>query len=196
MMNMMARRNRGVVVCAFALTAAAPAWVFASAAPMRGVRTRDVCILAFPDCRPCVTNTARSVTATSTRGSDSSDVVGAVARFHTALATGDSLGALALLAPDALVVESGTVETRAQYRADHLAADISYARAVTSTYTVVSLTVQGVAAWVTSTSVSQGQSGGRQVSGAGAELMVLRKGSAGWQIAAVHWSSRARRVGG
>ena len=38
---------------------------------------------------------------------DSATVVATVDRFHAAVAGGDSLGALALLAPDAVVLESG-----------------------------------------------------------------------------------------
>ena len=128
--------------------------------------------------------------------SDSSDVVDAVGKFHGALAAGDSAGALALLSADALIVESGAVETRADYRAHHLPADIEFARAVPSTRAVMRVTVQSDAAWVVSTSVSQGQANGRQVNSAGAELVVLRRGASGWQITAVHWSSRSRRNAG
>jgi ketosteroid isomerase-like protein len=138
---------------------------------------------------------ARAATGASTpaHASDSADVVGALAKFHGALAAGDTAGALALLGADALIVESGAVQTRADYQAHHLAADIEFARAVPSTRTVTRVTVQGDAAWVVSTSVTQGQTNGRQVNSAGAELAVLRRTGTGWQITAVHWSSRTRR---
>lgn len=126
--------------------------------------------------------------------SDSSDVVAAVRRFHDALAAGDSGAALALLSPDALILESGVVETRAEFRAHHLSADIEFARAVRSSRTVVRVTMNGDAAWVTSTSITQGQVGGRQVNSAGAELVVLRRIRGIWQIEAIHWSSRPRRA--
>jgi ketosteroid isomerase-like protein len=127
--------------------------------------------------------------------SDSSDVVATIARLHAALASGDSAGALAVLTTDALIVESGSVETRADYRAHHLPADIEFARAVPSTRTITRVTVQGDVAWVVSTSTSQGQVNGRAVNSTGAELTVLRRAAAGWQITAVHWSSRSRRAG-
>src|SRR5687768_2820649 len=38
---------------------------------------------------------------------DSADIVAVIERFHAALASGDSAGALALLAPDAVILESG-----------------------------------------------------------------------------------------
>lgn len=61
---------------------------------------------------------------------DSSAVVAAVGRFHSALAAGDTAAALALLATDAIIVESGAVQTRREYRAHHLAADVEFTRAV------------------------------------------------------------------
>jgi ketosteroid isomerase-like protein len=121
---------------------------------------------------------------------DSSDVLAVLTKFHASLAAGDSVTALALLAPDVLILESGGVETRAEYRTHHLPADIEFARAVPSTRTVVSLKVVGSAAWVVTTSVTKGQHNGRAVSSAGAELTTLHKGMKGWEITVIHWSSR------
>ena len=92
-----------------------------------------------------------------------------------------------------MIVETGGVETRADYRSHHLPADIKFAQAVPATRTVVRVTIQGEAGWIVSTSVSQGESNGRPVNLAGAELVVLRRGPSGWLITAVHWSSRNRR---
>jgi ketosteroid isomerase-like protein len=128
--------------------------------------------------------------------SDSADAVAALHRFHAALEKGDSAAALALLAPDVMILESGSIETLAEYRSHHLAADIEYAKAVPSKRTVMSVSVAGEAAWVASTSISQGQSGGRAVNSAGAELIVLKKVGADWKISAIHWSSRRRSTGG
>jgi len=124
---------------------------------------------------------------------DSAAVVGTVARFHAALAAGDSLAALAYLEDDAVVLESGGMETREEYRSHHLPADIAFARAVPSDRAPMRVRVEGDAAWVWSTSVAQGQYNGRPVNSAGAELIVLRRTDAGWKISAIHWSSRARR---
>ena len=126
--------------------------------------------------------------------SDSSDVVAVVASFHDALAAGDSSRALAALAQEVLILESGGIESRDEYRAHHLPADIQFARAVPSTRSVTRVTVIGDAAWVVSSSVTQGQNNGRAVNSAGAELVVLRRTTSGWQISAVHWSSRSRRT--
>ena len=124
--------------------------------------------------------------------SDSSAVAAAVARYHAAMASGDSAAALALLAPDVIVLESGGVETRDQYRAGHLPADIGFARAVPSQRSDIRVTIRGDAAWASSTSTSTGEYRGRQINSRGAELMVLSRESDGWKIRAIHWSSRSR----
>jgi ketosteroid isomerase-like protein len=130
--------------------------------------------------------------------SDSAAVARTITRFHDALTAGDSAGALALLAPDAAILESGGVETYDQYRAHHLPEDIGFARAVKSVRGTVSVTVRGDVAWASSTSTADGEYRGRAVRSAGAELMVLTRAPGsprgdGWRISAIHWSSRTRR---
>lgn len=124
---------------------------------------------------------------------DSAAVASVVARFHAALAAGDSAAALELLAPDAVILESGGIETREEYRSHHLPADIAFARAVKSVRSSVQVTVQGNAAWAASTSTTEGEFRGRPVNSSGAELMVLVRRGDSWRITAVHWSSRTRR---
>jgi ketosteroid isomerase-like protein len=126
---------------------------------------------------------------------DSSDVAAIVARYHAALASGDSVAALALLADDALVLETGSVETKSEYRSHHLPADIEFARAVPGQRSAITVRVRGDVAWASSTSTTQGEFRGRAVSSTGAELMVLSRERDGWKIRAIHWSSRARRAG-
>lgn len=128
------------------------------------------------------------------QSSDSATVVGVVASFHAALRTGDSATALALLDRDALILESGGSESRAEYRSHHLPDDIKFARAVHSKESLLHVAVNGSNAWVASTSVVDGTFEGRQIRSAGAELVVLRRTRAGWKIAAIHWSSRARKA--
>ena len=124
--------------------------------------------------------------------SDSAAVVTVLNQFHAALAGGDSTAALRLLAPDAVVLESGGSETLAEYRAHHLPADIAFARGVASTRALVRVGVAGEAAWVASTSTARGEFRGRTINSSGAELATLRRTSQGWQITAIHWSSRSR----
>jgi ketosteroid isomerase-like protein len=124
--------------------------------------------------------------------SDSADVLAVAAKFHASLAAGDSAGALALLATDVTILESGGIETLADYRAHHLSADIEYAKAVPSQRTVTLVRVIGDVAWVSATSTTQGEFRGRPVNSAGAELMVLSRDRGTWKIRAIHWSSRRR----
>jgi ketosteroid isomerase-like protein len=127
---------------------------------------------------------------------DSAAVVETVERFHAALAAGDSTGALALLGPDVVILESGGAETRDEYRSHHLAADIAFAQAVKSERGPMRAVVRGDAAWVTSTSTTTGEYRGRHVHSTGTELVVLSRTPEGWRISAIHWSSRARRTPG
>lgn len=131
--------------------------------------------------------------ASTVQSRDSADVAAAVHAYDRALSTGDSTAALALLAPDAVILESGGIETREEYRSHHLPGDIAFARAVPSQGGPVSVRVRGDVAWAWSTSTTQGEFRGRQINSSGAELMVLTRTAAGWKITAIHWSSRARR---
>lgn len=133
-------------------------------------------------------------TATSlpAQAHDSTAVAITVDRFHQALATGDSATAMNLLAPDAVILESGGMETRAEYRSHHLPADIAFARAVPRDRGPIRVTVRDDVAWATSTSVTRGEYRDREVNSSGVELMVLTRAPEGWEIAAIHWSSRAR----
>lgn len=121
---------------------------------------------------------------------DSAEVAETVRRFHDALASGDSASAMDLLAEDATILEAGGLETRAEYEAHHLGADIAFASAVPRERGEVAVTVEGDVAWAVSTSRAEGEFRGREVRSQGAELMVLRRGVSGWEIVAIHWSSR------
>jgi ketosteroid isomerase-like protein len=136
---------------------------------------------------------AAAQSSTAQAPTDSAAAAAVVERYHRALAVGDSAGALALLADDAVILESGDVESREEYRAHHLPADIAFARAVKGDRSAVRVTVRGDVAWATSTSTSKGQYRGRAINSAGAELVVLARDADGWKISAIHWSSHSRR---
>lgn len=116
-----------------------------------------------------------------------------VDRFHAALAAGDAKSATDLLALDAVILESGELESRRQYLDHHLAADIKFAQSARSTRSNLQVTHLGEVAWVTSTSVTAGNHEGKPLNLAGAELMVLSRVGNGWLIRAIHWSSRKAR---
>ena len=142
---------------------------------------------------PAISASEMTMTSIAAPG-DSSDAAAAVAAFHDALVRGDSLAVLGLLAPDVIIMEAGGIETLTEYRSHHLSGDIAYARAIPGVHSLRGVVIQGNTAWVSSTSVTEGQFNGRAVNSAGAELVVLsrKRAHALWMIRAVHWSSRRR----
>jgi ketosteroid isomerase-like protein len=136
--------------------------------------------------------TAMAQHAAHHAASDSARVAATVEQFHAALSAGDSAAALALLADDVMILESGGVETRNEYRSHHLPGDIAFARAVKSERTLLQLRVQGDVAWVSSSSATRGTYRERPIDSLGAELMVLRRSGDRWLISSIHWSSRRR----
>ena len=120
------------------------------------------------------------------------EVEAVVSAYHEALAAGDSVGALALLADDVVILESGGMETKEHYRSGHLAGDMRFAQAVPRERGAMSVEVLGDVAWAWSTSVTTGRMGEREIDAQGAELMVLAREDGVWRIKAIHWSSRAR----
>ncbi len=124
---------------------------------------------------------------------DSAAVAGTVRAFHEALARGDSSAALGLLADDAVILEGGGRESRDEYRAHHLPADMQFAAALPAQRGPIRVVLDGDVAWATSTSETRGTWREREVNSAGAELMVLTRRGTEWAIRAVHWSSRTRR---
>ncbi len=129
----------------------------------------------------------------STGSPDSAAVMAAVDAYHAALTTGDSSAVDRLLAPGAVILESGGVETRAEYLGGHLRGDIAFAQGVPRERGPITVRVNGDVAWASSLSITQGEYRGRDINSASAELMVLERTTTGWKIVAIHWSSRARR---
>lgn len=127
---------------------------------------------------------------TMDHGSDSAAVAQVVERFHDALASGDSAAALALLAEDARILEGGGVETREEYSAHHLPADMAFAAAMERERGSLRVQVRGDVAWATSTSRVRGTFREREIDSRGAELVVLSRSGGQWLIEAIHWSSR------
>jgi ketosteroid isomerase-like protein len=121
--------------------------------------------------------------------SDAEAITAAVNGFHDALHRSDSTAALNLLTPDAIILESGSSQTREEYAREHLAEDIAFVRAVPGTRSRLSIKQEGNVAWTTATTQSVGTFSGREVNSAGVELMVLTRTELGWRIRAIHWSS-------
>lgn len=124
---------------------------------------------------------------------DSVAVVRVLDEFQAALKAGDSLAVLRLLAPDAIILEAGGIESLTEYRSHHLPADIGFSRATERKPGPVRVRVAGAVAWAWSTAETTGTLQGQAVNSLGAELAVLTRTSSGWRLQAVHWSSRRRR---
>jgi len=134
-----------------------------------------------------------SGTAQGMSGSDGAGAVAAVEAYHHALQAGDSAAVRDLLADDVVVLESGGMESRAEYLSHHLPGDMAFAAAVTREPGDHQVTVQGDVAWVTSMSRTTGTYRDRAIDSRGAELMVLTRQEGRWRIRAIHWSSRQNR---
>ena len=150
---------------------------------------RTATILAIGACAIAGIPKASQAQATTT---DSIAVSEALRHFHDALTRGDSAAALALLADDAVVLEAGSIESRTEYRGHHLPADIRFVAAVPAKAGPLQVVLAGDVAWVISTSEVAGTFEGRAINSIGAELAVLTRTAKGWQIRAIHWSSRRR----
>lgn len=124
---------------------------------------------------------------------DSAAVAEIVRRFHTALEDADSATVLALLSDDAVILESGSVEMKPEYRTHHLPQDIRFAGITQRKSGPVRVVVNGDVAWASSRSTSQLTLPERSAPSQTAELMVLVRTPAGWRISAIHWSSRTLR---
>lgn len=120
---------------------------------------------------------------------ESTDAAATVEAFHNALAHGDGKAAMNLLAADALILESGSVETRADYESDHLPEDIRFAQAIPDNRSDVRVQIDGNTAWLTSRSRAEGSFEGKPINSVGVELVILTKTPEGWRIRAIHWSS-------
>lgn len=116
--------------------------------------------------------------------------VDVVTGFHAALTQGDTAAALALMADDVVVFESGSVESsRAEYAAHHLLADAAFSAAVKRELVSRDSGQAGDLAWVMSTEKITGEFRGRTINSRSLESMLLRRIDGNWRIAHIHWSS-------
>jgi ketosteroid isomerase-like protein len=161
-------------------------WRAASAAvidspPMRHLRllVTSLCVLILGACASAPADDPAGVTAT-------------VEAFYGAMKAGDNAAAMQTLAADAVFIEGGRLETRAEYESNHLPADIEFERAVTGKRSPLQITFNGNTAWVIATTEFEGTFEGSPVNFVSAQLMVLTRDNGPWTIRTVHWSSYRR----
>ena len=121
---------------------------------------------------------------------DTAAVGAVVDAFYGAMKTADKAAAMALIADDARFVEGGRLETRAQYEANHLPADIEFEKAVSGQRTSTQVTIDRDAAWVIATTEYHGKFEDEPVDFVSAQLVVLTRQEPNWKIRSIHWSSR------
>jgi ketosteroid isomerase-like protein len=124
---------------------------------------------------------------------DSAGAIAVVDQYNAALTAGDSARAVSLLAEDVIILESGAIETRAEYIGHHLGADIKASQGSKGVRTIVRVSVQGDVAYVASKTVNPPSGAPGNTGSEMAELMVLSRSTGTWKISAIHWSSRRRR---
>jgi ketosteroid isomerase-like protein len=120
------------------------------------------------------------------------EIVAPLEAFYAAMKKGDKAAAMQPIAADAVFVESGTLETRAEYEANHLPADIEFEGQVTGKRSPWQVKAHGDTAWVIATSEYEGTFNGAPVNFVSGQLAVLTRDGGPWQIRSIHWSSRRR----
>jgi len=121
-----------------------------------------------------------------------SDVTAVLESFYGAMKTGDTAAAMQQIAPDAVFVEGGRLETRAEYEANHLPADIGFEKQVNGKRGPWQVKFQGDTAWAIATTEYDGTVDGGPVNFVSAQLAVLTRSDGAWRIRSIHWSSRRR----
>ena len=128
----------------------------------------------------------------SAQTNDRTDVTAVVDGFYGAMKRGDVAGVMRAVAPDAVFLEGGRQETRAEYETGHLPGDIDFERVVNSKRGPLTVNINGDTAWVVGMADYEGSFKGKPVNFTLAQLMVLTRTNGQWLIRSVHWSSRSR----
>ena len=115
------------------------------------------------------------------------EVKAVVDAFYGAITVGDAGAVMRLIAPDAAFVESGKIETRAEYEANHLPADIEFERSVKAVRGPMRVTFDGRdTAWVISRAEYDEGNPEKYIN---TQLMVLTRDTGDWRIRTISWSS-------
>jgi ketosteroid isomerase-like protein len=115
------------------------------------------------------------------------DVKAVVDAFYGGITAGDTNAVMHLIAPDAVFVESGKIETRAEYEANHLPADIDFESKVKAMRGPLRVTFDGrETAWVISTAEYDEGNPEKYIN---TQLMILTHDTGDWRIRSISWSS-------
>ena len=120
------------------------------------------------------------------------DVQATLEAFYGAMKSGDTVTAMAQIAPDAIFVESGRLETREEYEKNHLPADIAFEKQVSGKRGDWRTTINGDTAWAIATTEFVGTFDTVPVDFVSTQLAVLTRADTRWLIRSIHWSSMRR----
>jgi nucleoid-associated protein YgaU len=115
------------------------------------------------------------------------DVVAVVKAFYGGITADKPADVMALIAPDAVFMESGKIETRAEYEMNHLPADIEFEQKVKPMRGPLRVIFDGRdTAWVISrTEYDEGNPEKYVIT----QLMILTRDTGDWKIRSISWSS-------
>ena len=148
--------------------------------------------MAFPRFLAVVMAVTLAAACTSSKSTptDEADVKAAIESFYAAMKKGDAKGAMTFIAPDAMFVESGRLETRQQYEENHLPADIDFEKQITGKRGPWRITINGDTAWGIASTAYEGPVDGADVNFVSTQLAIVTRGEDGkWMIRSIHWSS-------
>ena len=135
-----------------------------------------------------------SNTAVAGNGSQTQAAENVVDAFHKALTDADPKQAMALLADDVSIYESGGAEaSKAEYAGHHLDADIAFLKGIKQSVAARSSQASGDMALVTSQGTTVGTYKDKAIDSASTETMVLRLTEGKWKIVHIHWSSADKK---
>ena len=115
------------------------------------------------------------------------DVVAVVNAFYGGITAARPADVMRLIAPDAVFIESGRIETRAEYEMNHLPADIEFEQKVKPMRGPLRVTFDGRdTAWVISRAEYDEGNPEKYIN---TQLMVLTRDTGDWRIRTISWSS-------
>lgn len=117
-------------------------------------------------------------------------VIETLESFYGAMSAGDAAKAMGFIGPDAVFVEGGRLETRAEYEMNHLPNDIAFEKQVRGRRGQWQVKLEGDTAWAIATTDFDGTFDGSPVRFVSAQLAVLTRDDGRWLIRSIHWSSR------
>ena len=122
---------------------------------------------------------------------DSPDAVTIATQFSEALDSGNEQAVRSLLAEDVLIYEGGGVEASLEeYASHHMAADIGFLSGLQRDLISQTVFDHGDTAVVGTLTRLHGTFREQPIDSKSTETLLLKRGSDGWKIIHIHWSSR------